>query len=256
MVVHHLDRDLGQFFGAPAPLGVTKAQFKAGRDRRFGKANPEPDHDPFRLAMIRTGLPAYVAMREHGCTYDGDPIWSFDRFGRSDTVVGDRTVVTVAGEHEDGYHPDFMIYNDVVLWDLSGEIRLFEYPLEIFPPTDFHSATRIWEEDIWGHDISAMTGGLLAIIGNLGYPEDRRPGSTPVFALDLETLEIVPHECTGDPPGWISRHRATWQPGRRILVEGGQVWTAGGGLVPNEDSYVFDWGAARWSRLDPKHLRG
>ena len=42
-------------------------------------------------------------------------------------------------------------------------------PHEVFPPTDFHSATRV--------------DGRLLMLGCLGYPRQRAPGVTPDFAV-------------------------------------------------------------------------
>lgn len=232
----------------PEPLPVTEAQFVAGRRRSFGAENPERDEDPFRLAMIRSGYGASGARRQFGVAYDDSPVWCFDRIGQTHTIFEDRTVISVAGEHEDHYDPDFVIYNDVVLWSASGVVRLFQYPREVFPPTDYHTTTWLWDEEKTSRPWPS-TGGHLAIVGNLGYVQDRRPGHTPVYALDLEDLSIAEHRCGGDAPGWISRHRATWLPGRRFLIEGGMVWTCTGEYVPNREAFVLDWDAAHWSRV-------
>ena len=57
--------------------------------------------------------------------------------GQSQTELPDGRLICVAGEHEDSYDPDFHIYNDVVVFDPSGEYEIYGYPQNVFPPTDF-----------------------------------------------------------------------------------------------------------------------
>ncbi len=79
----------------------------------------------------------------------------------------------IAGEHEDCYDPDFQIYNDVVVLHPDGRMDILGYPREIFPPTDFHSATLVGEQ--------------IFIIGGLSYPEERQAAKTRVYCLKLQT---------------------------------------------------------------------
>ena len=72
------------------------------------------------------------------------PVWCFDRFGQSMTILPDGRRIFIAGEHEDWYDPDFFIYNDVVVISTNGDIEhIFGYPIEVFPPTDFHAAAYV-----------------------------------------------------------------------------------------------------------------
>ncbi len=214
-------------------LRTMAADYLAGRRRRFGTANPERDDDPFRRAMVDAGVNAHVPRSQFGSRFPGEPIWCHDRFGRTTTELGDGRVLQIAGEHEDSYDPDFCIYNDVTVHHPDGRFELFAYPAEVFPPTDFHTAT--------------VVGRWLYLIGNLGYPADRRPGRTPVFRLDVLTLAIEPVDTAGDGPGWISRHRAVVD-GSTIWVSGGQIWT-GTDLVANAVRFSLDVGSRIWSRL-------
>ena len=100
---------------------------------------------------------------------DAGPGRCFDRFGQSSNQLPDGRVVCIAGEHEDSYDPDFYIYNDVVIQQPDGRIDIFGYPREVFPPTDFHTAT--------------LVGNRIVLIGSLGYPDERRPGETPVTSV-------------------------------------------------------------------------
>ncbi len=169
---------------------------------------------------------------------DAGPCWCFDRFGQSSTVLADGRTVLIAGEHEDHYDPDFYIYNDVVVVHPDGGIEIFGYPREIFPPTDFHSAT--------------LVGKNIVIIGNLGYPHDRRPATTPVFLLDIETLAISAVQTCGTPPGWIHEHEACLSDhGAAIVIQRG-VLDRGDpdtSLVENIDDWRLTLGDWKWQRL-------
>jgi len=102
------------------------------------------------------------------------PIWTFERYGSTRTELPDGRVICVGGEHEDHYDPDFHIYNDVVVFGLGGKIEIYGYPIEVFPPTDFHSATVVGDE--------------IVVIGCLGNVKDRRPGFTPVYSVNTKKL--------------------------------------------------------------------
>jgi hypothetical protein len=94
--------------------------------------------------MVRTGVHAYAARTQFN---DQDPftnpgaVWCFDRFGSSLTPMDGGRYVQIDGEHEDFYDSDFYIYNDVVVHDGKGDLQIYGYPREVFPPTDFHTAT-------------------------------------------------------------------------------------------------------------------
>ncbi len=97
--------------------------------------------------------------------------------------------------------------------DGVGGVQIFAYPEEVFPPTDFHTAT--------------LLEGRIILIGSLGYQQNRRIGETQVLQLDLSDFAISPIATSGKPPGWISRHRAKLD-GDRIVVSGGMIQTAQG----------------------------
>src|SRR5262249_48253111 len=138
------------------------------------------------------------------------PGWCFDRFGQSSTTLGDGRTVLIAGEHEDSYDPDFYIYNDVVVRYPDDRIDIFNYPREVFPPTDFHTAT--------------LAGNRIVVVGTLGYRQDRKPGTTPVMVLDLDTFAFSPVVTSGTPPGWLSSHQAVLSPdGTSILIQKGNL---------------------------------
>lgn len=222
---------------------ATREEFLAGRAVRFGTGNPEPIDDPFRLAMIRSGANAWSAAQalSGGDEYDG-PTWTYQRYGRSTTPLADGAIVEIGGEHEDFYDPDFCIYNDVTVFLPTGEIRHFGFPAEVFPPTDFHSAT--------------LLGTSIIIVGRLGYKEAERVGHTPVFRLDLTTLAIEAINCTGQSPGRIHKHRAVLNEHGRIVITGGMVAVAGGGpLVENLDEWMLDTATWCWHKTTERSWR-
>jgi hypothetical protein len=166
------------------------------------------------------------------------PAWSFSRFGQTATELPDGRKIYIAGEHEDSYDPDFWIYNDVIVQHADGEIEVYGYPRDVFQPTDFHSATAV--------------GGNIIVVGNLGYPDDRRVGVTPVYSLDLSTWSMTFIETRGDGPGWIHKHSASLVAGEpEIMITGGEVVRDLGPrspVVENIDDWVLDTHSWTWRR--------
>jgi ankyrin repeat protein len=201
-----------ELFGFQPDTGLTVSReaYLAGRHRRFGSANPEVMDIPFWHAMVRARVAAYTARRSFDDTESySDPVWCFQRFGRTLTALPDGRYVEIAGEHEDFYDPDFCIYNDVVVYHGDGAFTLYGYPEAVFPPTDFHTAT--------------LVGPFIYLIGSLGYQGTRRCGTTPVYRLNWETWQIERVTTRGMPPGWISRHSAVYDIiANRIVVSGGK----------------------------------
>jgi hypothetical protein len=193
--------------------------------------------------MIRTGGSAYSArtrFKDEDSFSERRAVWCYDRFGSSLTELEDGRFVQIGGEHEDYYDPDFYIYNDVVVHGGDGEFQIFGYPREVFPPTDFHTAT--------------LCGDGIYIIGCLGYPDDRREGFTPVYRLTLNSWEIRAVETTGQMPGWIDKHRAHFDRERNVIrVEGGEVQkTSADGeqdLVPSDGQFELDLSRMAWRRV-------
>ncbi len=185
--------------------------YLVGKNRRFGIGNPEQIDNPFWMAMVRSGASAWRARKKFADSDPGGrlPVWCYQRFGRSTTILDDGRIIEIAGEHEDSYDPDFCIYNDVTEFKADGSIRFFGYPQHVFRPTDFHTATLI--------------DNLIFIIGCLGYPEDRQFGRTPVYRMNVANFEIQEIETSGDQPGWIHGHKAKLDGRNRILISGGQI---------------------------------
>ena len=131
----------------------------------------------------------------------------------------------------------FSIYQDVIVQHPDGRVDIFGYPLENFPPTDFHSAT--------------LVGDRIILIGNLGYQHQRHPGRTQVLALDTKSWRVTQQPTSGENPGWIHDHHAT------ISENGSCITISNGKLVTDPDSSILeniddwqlnlhDW---KWTRL-------
>ena len=123
-------------------------------------------------------------------------------------MLPDGRLVLIAGEHEDHYDDDFCIYSDVTTLGTDGSVDHFIYPKDVFPPTDFHSATLV-EDQIW-------------LIGSLGYPENRKDGQTQVLLLSTKDFSISSVQTNGTAPGWIHDHKAILTT-NGILITGGKI---------------------------------
>lgn len=219
-------------------LKVTHAEFQKDRTPRFGRSNPDVMEVPFWNEMVRAGIGAYQARSHFRDSSDrSEPVWCFSRFGMSFTELPDGRFVQIGGEHEDFYDPDFYIYNDVVIHERSGKFQIMGYPQEVFPPTDFHSAT--------------FVDGFIYIIGGLGYHGARRFGTTPIFRLNCETWKIEPVPSNGQNPGWIYEHIAQkWDAGV-LVISGGKICCEIDGEeqhVENKDTFLFDCSSRVWTR--------
>ncbi|MEO8610401.1 MAG: hypothetical protein ABI690_21070 [Chloroflexota bacterium] len=218
-------------------MEITQKMFAKMRHPRRGKANPERIYNPVWKFMVQNKESASWA-RLHFET-PGSPVWSFDRFGMSETILSDGRVIYIAGEHEDYYDSDFYIYNDVIIIHPDGEIAIYGYKEAVFPPTDFHSATRINNH--------------IYIIGRAGYWDERILSFTPVYRLNCDSLEIERLVTSGDYPGWISNHEAKFdEPNNKILIQSGK-------LVPEDDAakyednfqaYQLDLATLTWQKVE------
>ncbi len=232
-----LDDDGDEQVFDPQTHGVTVEMFREWRSPRWGTANPERMTNPVWLWLVRSRISAYISASGFGepSPFEAGPGWSFRRFGKSTTLLPDGRQVLIGGEHEDYYDPDFFIYNDVVVRHPDGEIEIFGYPREVFPPTDSHSAT--------------LAGGKIILIGNLGHPDQRKPGATQVLQLDTESLAISPVSTSGTAPGWLSGHHARLSDDRTFIqVEGGCVMQDQGS-VHNGDEWALHLEDGRWEKL-------
>ena len=234
----YLDED-SEAEEVPLDPSLTRELFLNWRSPRLGSSNPENMTNPVWDWLVRSRLNAYQANERFDGppAMDSGPGWCFDRFGQSSTELTDGRIVLIAGEHEDDYDPDFYIYNDVVVRHPDGHIEILGYPRDVFPPSDFHSTT--------------FVGNRLIIIGNLGYPELRKPGTTQVLSLDLATFAIASIRTSGASPGWIHGHTAQLSDaGRSILIRYGKLDRGeDGSLVENIDDWILHLSDWRWERL-------
>jgi hypothetical protein len=221
------------------PPAISQDEFLAWRSPRTEPGGPARLDHPLWHWLVRTRHSAYAGNNAFGgpSPFQAGPMWCFDRFGMSETLLPDGRVVHIAGEHEDGYDPDFFIYNDVVVVAPDGAIAIHGYGREVFPPTDFHTAT--------------LVGDAIFIVGRLGYPEQRVVGATPVFRLDLDTMAIAPVATHGVAPGWIHGHAAALaDDGRTILVSGGEIYRGSErSELENIDRWSLDVETGCWTRL-------
>jgi ankyrin repeat protein len=225
---------------ANAFVGLAAAEVAQDRTRRFGIRNPDLMNVPFWNAMVRSGVSGYVAAKHFGLdALDPErPVWCADRFGQSMTILADGRIVQIGGEHEDGYDPDFCIYNDVIVHHPDGRFDIYGYPKHDFPPTDFHTAT--------------LVGDRIVIIGSVGYPGERLYGTTPVHVLDIATWQIKPLATRGEMPGWIGGHLATLESGDRIVINQGKILHQVEGAErydENAGTFVLHLDSAMWHRL-------
>lgn len=209
---------------------LSQSDFDLDRTNRAGLSNPERFLPTFWSEQMRTGR--YCAPKSLTWKADREkPIWSFVRFGRSATILPDGRLFLVAGEHEDHYDSDFCIYADVTVLHPSGHVDHFIYPEEVFPPTDFHTATLVGDQ-IW-------------LVGSLGYRKDRREGETQVLRLCTRDYSITPVRTVGAAPGWIHSHCA-------VLTSNGLLVT-GGRAAPDyrekESTYLLDLESLSWEEV-------
>lgn len=218
------------------PPAFDRALFLEWRSPRRGQAHPDDLTNPVWAWLVEGRQSAFEANRQFDGpdAFDGGPGWCFHRFGQTTTPLPDGRVLHVGGEHEDHYDPDFHIYNDVVVRHPDGRIQVLGYPVDVFPPTDFHTAT--------------LLGDRVLVVGSLGYRDQRRAGETPVYELDTRTMRFRRVETHGVGPGWIHSHTATpSEDGKSIVVSGGQVWRPG--LEENVDDWRLVLDGWRWERL-------
>lgn len=224
---------------AMAFAGLCAADVERDRTRRYGTSNPDLMRVPFWNAMVRSGVSGYLAAKHLGLDEMDPkrPVWCAQRFGQSMTTLPDGRIVQIGGEHEDGYDPDFCIYNDVIVHHPDGRFDIYGYPKQDFPPTDFHTATII--------------GDRIVVIGSVGYPGERLYGTTPVYVLDISTLRIAPLVTSGEMPGWISRHLATVESDSRIDIHGGKLMRQLEGEDRYDDNvgtFILHLDSGTWSR--------
>jgi hypothetical protein len=215
---------------------VSKETFERQKHRRFGTRNPAAVSYQFWLDMIQSEVSGYQASEKYDSANTGKlpPIWCYRRFGRTTNILPDGRIIEIGGEHEDHYDPDFCIYNDVVVFQPNGSIRIFLYPEEDFPPIDFHTATLVDDQ--------------ILIVGGLGYAATREIGHTPVYRLDTRSMKIQRLETKGEPPRGINRHKTRLQ-NNQLILSGGNCWTQNDAkpeMKVNTSEHILDLATLTW----------
>ena len=206
---------------------------------RRGQSPAQNLSNPVWEWMFRGRVDPYHANRlfATGEDFPSQPRWAGCRMGQSETRLSDGRTIWIAGEHEDFYDPDFFIYNDVIIEHADGRVEIRGYPVEVFPPTDFHSATAIDDER------------YLVIVGSIGYQQHRDELRTPVYRLDTRNFQITPVETIGVSPGWIHKHTAQRSDDcKRLTIRGGEVMH-GKDFIENIDDWSLCLERFEWTRL-------
>ena len=218
--------------------------YQAFKHQIFGIQNPTNITNPFYQWVIKHNLSAWDIQKSIIDCYHNDnnqnvkPIWSQARMGQSRTILPDGRIVLIGGEYEDAYDPNFCIYNDVTVIYPNGDIKIYNYPKSVFPPTDFHTATLIGSGD----------SEHIIIIGSLGYPKDRKFSHTPVYRLNTRSFKIE-QVAARNSMGWVHGHRAVLKD-NQIIITGGQVLiddTAP--LLDNVDTWVLNLNTLIWKNM-------
>ena len=253
-------------------MNISREAFDEQRRPRFGSTNPERmklkfwewmirgDEGPtvekndilgqFGFCMqggiLKSSYGPYRIRKQFDIQLKSDdgPIWTFDRMGSTRTELPDGRMICIGGEHEDSYDPDFCIYNDVIVLGPGDQIEIYGYPNEIFPPTDFHTASLVGDD--------------IIIVGCLGYGDDRRPGHTPVYRLDLASYQISVISTTGQAPGWLFRHEAEVDANGTITVRGGEITQEldiAKRSKRNIEEFTLDTGSWIWRQMTNRNWR-
>ena len=225
--------------GNQEEFSVTNNDYLAQKHRKFGTSNPQRCEINFWYDMVRCNAGAWKARDQFDDkdSFNDQPVWCYERFGKSITAIGGDEFIEIAGEHEDSYDPDFCIYNEVFHHKGDGEFTIYQYSKESFPPTDFHTAT--------------LVNGYIHIIGNLGYPEERAYGTTPVYRLDIKSFKIEKIETSGECPGWIYNHSAILEGKSIIRIQGGEILEKTGDEEThtlNSMDFELDLNTLKWTK--------
>lgn len=179
----------------------------------------ESSDEGFDMQALESSLDAAEGVTQGEIDDDanswGNPIWCNDCMFSADVQLPDGRTVQIGGEREDFYDPNFLVYNDVIVFrpeedgsikPATGHFDIYGYPEHAFPPTDSHSATLLLGQK------------EILILGNKSTPQRDVSDSTPVYMLNVATWKMTRMETTGRGPGLIWNHQATLQ-GNVLRVE-------------------------------------
>jgi len=226
-------------------IKVSKEEFLEWKSPRYGTQNPTRVVSKVWEYAVQSGKAAYwINEKFKGpSAYDSSACWTFSRDGKSVTFMPDGREIHIAGEHEDFYDPDFYIYNDVVVVNPDESIEFYNYPKELFPPTDFHSATLVDDK--------------IVIIGNLSYLNNREIGKTQIMLLDTKSYVLNKIEAKGLQPGWIHKHLAVLSEDKKsITISKGEIMYAEDKpLLENINEWKLELTTWQWEQLTDKQWR-
>lgn len=225
--------------------------YKRNCNFQFGTSNPERMDKPFWKYMVCSGSSASGIRRNvPKDDFSENPVWCFERAGSTQTYLPDGRLICIGGEHEDYYDYDFQIYNDVVViqnphlkdcvsaYDVNvpvpsnfpqqkeadkngkqkmlgtsnvNDVTIYGYPENVFPPTDFHTATYV----------KNTNNEFIYIIGGLGYMDSSHRKETHVYRLNLADFSIHEILTSGQKPlGSTERHTAKLKRANgRLVIE-------------------------------------
>lgn len=225
--------------------------FAVNKNFQFGTENPTLMEKPFWKYMVcHPKLTAFCVSRDRRTRENdnGLPVYCFARFGATQTYLPDGRLICIGGEHEDSYDPDYEIYNDVVViknpklveghyiyrvpvprnfpqpkvinnnslmlgTSIVNDVTIYGYPLDVFPPTDFHTATYVQNKD--KKEFIYIIGGTGCIPNHarvVQEPQDilKHFERTRVYRLCLSDFSIQLVETTGHVPwGCTYGHNAS-----------------------------------------------
>lgn len=219
------------------PASIGRDLFSQFRSPRRGSGNPERMTNPVWLWAVEQRLDGWAL----NIAFDGPPseqagpCWAFGRFGMTETTLPDGRLVRIGGEYEDWYDADFYIYNDVIVTDGAGQTEIFGYSEDVFPPTDFHTATLVEDR--------------IIVIGGLSHRKLRKD-KVQLLALDTGDYRFERLDATGEAPPWLYEHSAENMEDGTIVVRGGLMIDQRLPMsVENIDDWRLDLGTLRWDRL-------
>ena len=132
------------------------------------------------------------------------------------------------------------------------DITIYGYPVDVFPPTDFHTSTYVFD--------SESDKEFILIIGGLGYHDSALRDQTDVYRLDLSDFSIHRLETSGaKPPGGTQRHTAALihdahdpEPRIKITTEEGQGYS----LLVKRLEWISHGHSPTWAQVATQELAG
>ncbi|MEL7089633.1 MAG: hypothetical protein AAGL98_14525, partial [Planctomycetota bacterium] len=129
---------------------VSQAAFIAGRSPRFGNFNGEKAENAFWEEMVRRGWSAARARAHFGTRRPTEGVirpddkeetpdnvvWTARRHPKCDVLVRDGRRILIGGQvksYDDEDAADAWVYNDVIVTNADGSIRIHLYPEDVFP---------------------------------------------------------------------------------------------------------------------------